>query len=261
MSTIHNAFFHDGFYKCDQCLYQTTKNYRLITHRRKTHDYVLINYSHCDYKNKTKSWMQVHMEEKHLGITHQCDVCEFRGTKTRLKTHREKEHDTKNYHCTECSYIGKIKSKYQYHRELKHPNEEYICTKCNKKLHFRSSYTRHMKHQHKTISCEQCSYSDKSIHHLDLHIKASHTAVVYKQCSKCSFKAKLGSNLRYHEKVAHEGIKFECGKCGKQTRNPTKLAEHKRVCGTKQQVALKKVHMDTSTGCESLDCCRISGSK
>ena len=175
----------------------------------------------------------------------------------RLKAHREKEHNAKDYQCTDCSYIGNTKSKYQYHRESKHPNEDYICTKCNIRLNFRSSYTRHMKHQHRneTMGCELCSYAGKSLHHLTLHMKAVHTAFEYKQCSKCSFKAKLNSSLRYHEQVTHEGIKFECEKCGKQTKNPTKLLEHKRVCGTELQIALK----ENSTGCESQECCRLFG--
>ena len=73
--TIHNTYFQNGSYKCDQCGYQTTKNDKLSNHRQKVHDNILFPCTYCDFQNKEKSYLKVHIEEKHLRITHQCDIC------------------------------------------------------------------------------------------------------------------------------------------------------------------------------------------
>ena len=242
MSTIHNMYFSDGFFRCDVCSFQATKCARLLHHKSRTHTSILVSCDYCDYKNKSKSLVKFHTEEKHYGVTYPCGICDFRTTKKKLLNHRVKEHNIKDLSCKDCSYVGKSSSGLQYHIGAKHPNEDYICTKCNMKFHSRNSLMRHKKHQHENqpIICDQCSYAGKSIPLLELHIKSRHTDLFHKQCSKCSYKATNKINLHNHEQVVHAGIKFECEKCGKQSKTPRGLVNHKRMCVNGQRLSEKK---------------------
>jgi KRAB domain-containing zinc finger protein len=201
------------------------------------------------------------MEVKHFGMKMQCELCEFSGTRQSVRAHKKRKHDTKDFPCADCAYVGKTKAKYEYHRETKHPDQEYLCDKCDVRFTSRSAHSRHMHHQHKyqPRSCDQCSYTGKSGIHLRLHIRSKHSPLSFEQCPQCSFQSKKRTTLRYHVRVTHEGIKFQCDKCGKECRSPSKLTEHRRVCGIPKQKVISNFTMETSTGCESQDCCRLFG--
>ena len=186
----------------------------------------------------------------------QCELCEFSGTRNGLRAHTERKHETTDFPCTDCTYVGKTKAKYQYHRETKHPDFEYLCDKCNVRFTSRSAHSRHMHHQHKYLprSCDQCSYTGKSGIHLRLHIRSRHTTLSLEQCTQCSFQSRKRTTLRYHVRVTHEGIKYQCEKCGKECSRPFRLKEHRRVCGNPKLKVINIFTSKTSLGCESQPC-------
>ena len=246
MSTMHNSYFSDGYYNCDQCSYQTKKCAKLMGHIKRTHTDTLILCDHCDYKNKSKSIMKFHVEETHLGVTYPCSICDFRSTKDKVRAHKEKEHRINDFPCYDCSFVGETKKKYRYHRDTKHPKEDYYCAMCNFKFYSKSSLSRHKRHQHESqpVRCEQCSYTAKSIYFLKKHVQRWHT---------------LLTNKQNHEKIPQE----ICKNCGKQIRTLKTLADHKRKCINGQYVektikvlAAKQTSGNKEvTGCKSQECC------
>ena len=264
MSTIHNTYFKNGLYHCEQCSYQTTKPGNIKIHKNRTHNSTLFPCDHCDYKNKSKSAVKNHTDDKHFGITYQCLSCDFIGkTKKKLWSHKEKEHKMKDFPCTDCSYIGKTKRKYQYHRESKHRNENYICSLCNMKFSSKDTYTRHMKHQHESqpMFCDQCSYAAKGRYLLNQHKKKRHTAGLIYQCSECSFLTNQKPSLKSHEQFTHEGIKFECEKYDKQMKTLKTLSDHRIIYKTGENANKntwyhKALEDAEDLCCESQDCCR-----
>ena len=91
-----------------------------------------------------------------------------------------------------------------------------------------------MKQQHesKPTSCDQCSYVAKTSQYLEFHIKTNHMEIIWKQCSQCSFKTKSKYTLQIHRETIHEGLTYNCEKCGKNINHPKSIRKHKLKCGS-----------------------------
>ena len=60
---------------CDQCDYQTYRNYDLKNHIQSKHKGVKYSCNTCDLRFTFKSSLNTHIHTKHEGVKHLCDQC------------------------------------------------------------------------------------------------------------------------------------------------------------------------------------------
>ena len=81
----------NGTYQCDECIYQSIKLKKVVSHKKVFHSDKLFSCPHCNFTTKFKSNMNLHTDEKHLMTEYQCDKCDFKSIKTKLWAHKIKK--------------------------------------------------------------------------------------------------------------------------------------------------------------------------
>ena len=230
---IHNIYYINGTYKCDECMYQSIKQKSVLLHKRVFHGNKLFPCPHCDFTTKFKSNLNLHTDEKHLVTEYKCEKCDFKSIKSKMWAHKIKNHEHRRYSCKYCEYVGMTYSKLEHHRQKRHLQVDYTCKVCNVKFVTRGGYRRHMRHQHesKPMSCDQCSYVGKTNIYLDIHVQSNHSET-YLNCAQCNYKTKNRNTLRAHIKSIHEGFTHNCEKCGTKMNHPKSIKRHKLTCGS-----------------------------
>ena len=108
-------------FDCNQCDFQTTKDYYLKSHIRTIHEKVKYNCVQCDSQFSQKCHLKTHIQIKHEGIRYHCKHCDYVTTnKQQLKNHTQAQHDGILYHCKHCDYKSGYKSKIREHMNQKH---------------------------------------------------------------------------------------------------------------------------------------------
>ena len=141
--------------------------------------------------------------------------------------------------CDQCDKKFTRKDSVQLHLKKKHGfRKVFSCKLCDKHFQSNQDLTAHLKtfHKKKTHVCEKCgksfpSRSGKSNHKTFVKCQPEDSISTSKENSKrlgCSFCSKTfgqKSSLLRHVKTVHNNS-FQCGTCGKEFENETKLENH-----------------------------------
>jgi len=217
----------------------------------------------CGHMAKTKEFLEVHMQVKHLGLkrfkceidgcvkefslnkylikhrrihdtstSYQCNECEFSTNLSKnLQRHIARQHldkQTLDLNCDECGYAAPNKDRLQTHKRNHHSGQLHECTQCDKKYRDRGKYLLHIKRDHQGVryKCESCDQEFTHKHTLVTHIKRMHEGLKLK-CEKCDHEATSRRALRWHILKTHEKNPFSCDICPFVGSNYPFLYSHK----------------------------------
>ena len=215
------------------CDYFSGNRFRVRLHAKKEHDIImptlktmpkkkskLTSSNHaCDQCSKSfpiLSRLRDHKLFVHDGVTFDCNLCDFKGSRPMLNRHKRAVHDAR-YACDECDFKGSSLDYLKEHKQSKHLGIRYNCEHCasafaslrNLKTHIRE------KHEEKTLLCDQCHFTTNFNHILKTHVNAVHLQKYY--CEQCQLLYPNARALENHMENKHrEGPKLPKGKSVKK---------------------------------------------
>ena len=146
-------------FKCDQCTWSTSEEYRMKEHIKEVHDKKSYECAKCGYAASRKDKLVRHIKEVHEKLRiHQCKECVYRSSrKDRLDRHIRAVHvkitnDQRGeikYQCKECPYAAARKDGLDRHISAVHEKS-------------------------KNYKCEECEYAFSRKDKLDQHLVAVH---------------------------------------------------------------------------------------
>jgi len=175
----------------------------------------------CDYKG-TKSYVKTHIGRVHDLL--QCPHCDFHSnTKSSFSDHIKTSHPSSllPFMCEHCKFSTKTEGLLTRHILIKHPDGKKLCKECRKFFPIDEFEDHVLQHQQKMEICNICGKMLKRKSHLNAHIKTVHQILEKKYfCEKCNAGFALQSVLNRHMKLVHSE-KYPCPLCGE------KFFEHK----------------------------------
>jgi hypothetical protein len=89
------------------------------------------NCIYCDFTTKYMFTLQMHINNKHLGIKYDCDSCDFQtGIKQALTTHTRALHERRLIKCKDCDFSSRYKDAIYKHAQKVHDGTRYRCDVC-----------------------------------------------------------------------------------------------------------------------------------
>ena len=89
------------------------------------------NCIHCEFTTKHMFTLQMHINNKHLGIKYDCDSCDFQtGIRQVLTTHTRALHERRHIKCKECDFSSRYKDAIYKHVKKVHEGIRYTCEIC-----------------------------------------------------------------------------------------------------------------------------------
>ena len=195
--------------------------------------------SECDKAFSHKESLKRH-KVLHGDDMFQCDQCEFQTIwNISLKSHTMTMHSDKQYKCDKdnCDYIGRLKSDLKRHMGAMHEGITYDCTQCPKTYKEKRKLKEHVQFVHQGViqKCDQCDYQSGRKLNLYRHVQIKHRGIkkpaTIVQCEHCRKPFSGISNLKFHIKTIHGGIKYQCDICGHQASTKYNLIKHKNSKG------------------------------
>ena len=89
------------------------------------------NCIHCEFTTKYMFTLQMHINNKHLGIKYDCDSCDFQtGIRQALTTHTRALHERRLIKCKVCDFSSRYKDAIYKHAQKVHEGLRYVCDVC-----------------------------------------------------------------------------------------------------------------------------------
>ncbi len=133
--------------------------------------------------------------------------------------------------CAECGKQYLNKGSLSRHMQTHTGNYKYTCHVCQKGYSRIEDYKDHiMKHEGKGYCCQYigCGKSFRSGKGMKMH-QSEHTGIFPFHCATCNQGFHLRAQLEVHENQ-HEGIGFQCLKCGKTLYSQKEFQKHREKC-------------------------------
>lgn len=130
--------------------------------------------------------------------------------------------------CHICSKSFSSLGKLKYHR-LRHQEKRFTCSFCNKKFFIHSLLRKHIRLSHEKpndLVCEFCDYKSSDSNCFKSHVVNNHTKDYKLKCNLCDKGFLYKGNLRRHNEVQHEGVRFFCTFCSKNFKTERYFEEH-----------------------------------
>lgn len=249
----------DKIFKCNQCRFTTTTNYRLKCHSAIMHvsgeETVWFKCEKCDFKTKYKYHLASHIKCRHPieKNEYKCNECSYQthvrqNLQRHVNVHKPK-HLLQWYSCPSCTFKSIHKVSLQKHITAKHIKDDqaikFTCHICQLKLKSRGNLINHLKGRHAISNvwykCNECSYKTWIKQLLEDHVVSKHTPedqIKWNYCTLCSYKSKVYTILKVHMKKKHSlqnqanTKRHNCTNCNYKTDDLLNLKTH-----------LKEVHL------------------
>ena len=187
----------------------------------------------CEIKFESFKERQNHWQVVHKGYE-KCDHCSYSYENLAdhmLSIHRSRSCDQCEFKTKRGSYALKQHIRSRHNKELKSTGFSCADDECEKMFPNKGQANSHFNKVHtKGAPCPECG---KDVKRLQLHIDTIHRSNKKYQCDKCSKAFANWSQLRNHELVDHEGIRYKCRYSDCQTkdqeyRDPSNRSAHER---------------------------------
>ena len=191
-------------WSCPECDYVSGNRFRVRTHAMDVHEIVMPTLKRgflktknelpttrhsCDLCSKVfpmASRLRDHKLFAHEGITFDCTLCDFKGSRPALSRHKRRVHDQR-YKCDQCEFNGSSLEYLKEHKQSKHLGIRYNCEHYDCKSAFASlrNLKVHIKekHEEKTLLCDQCHFTTNTNSILQTHVNAVHLQKYF--CELC----------------------------------------------------------------------------
>ena len=264
----HVLRFHENYlWRCKYCKKLFASEAEKTFHEENSHPSMKCDQCEGTFK-KGSIDLRKHMKIKHLGITHNCDVCgkSFISDPV-LRNHLKSVHSDKTDVCDICK--NKFSSKYSLdtHKKMVHEQVRATCDFCGQSVLRKCLYA-HIKSVHgKNLPCDICGKVIRKVN-MKEHINSVHYQIKRFKCDICGKGFPKQCRVDYHKNAVHLMIKIKCDLCTKEYTSADVLKNHKirdhinksetcKICwrafSNKEEIRLhlKNVHFDTK--CEFCD--------
>ena len=178
--------------------------------------------------------LRLHTEEKHLGIKHDCNICDYHTTsKQCLRMHTAAKHLGTGHGCYICGYQAYTTYMLKRHIMSHGGEKANKCNQCDSSFIRKYGLLRHMK-KHKE---EKKKYGPA----FELHRYSSKLiegeSIGKFQCNLCvKISNSRSDSFKHVESVHYPGsFQYECAKCGDKFGTKNKLVRHRwRVHSSKK---------------------------
>ncbi|KAH9488167.1 hypothetical protein Btru_064921 [Bulinus truncatus] len=222
-------------YKCENCLYETSKEIQLVEHKRRVHLTKKFTCEICfkefGYHKDLRRHIKCHTKAENC-----CDICgklykEVRKLVEHKKIHAE-DYIKPEFPCKFCSKSFSTKYVLAYHIKSNHlgMRRSYICPTCGKSFSQKNSYLQHA-NVHLGIRpyvCEVCgnkfSYEKSLKEHMFMH-KTDKSF----PCKMCNKSFRQASGLTIHMRIHKATKDYVCSMCGKGFSQRQAMVRHERI--------------------------------
>jgi len=254
----HIAVVHEGqdptpkFY-CDLCVIHKKFPKDLRRHIEKVHEGKKYQCTICQEDFTSEFRLSSHKIKTHLDLEHQkevihkCSKCEATYLhKSTLARHFLEQHQRESLQiqiCPHCAKTFNNSSQLNVHVRGVHEKVRQECKVCNKTFSTKGLLRRHTEHEHEgkkpQFQCSMCPLIVKgTMTSLKRHVEIVHENIKRYVCTICKAKFGQSHNLKAHISGVHEGAKpFECKFCEKRLSSKQLLNHHiKRIHGREKMV-------------------------
>ena len=110
-------------FTCKTCKLAHNSRQSLALHIKADHKGIRYNCTEedCHFSGKTKTTLNSHKNNIHLGIKHKCKICEYEaGQTSQIRKHMIIKHNTETFSCNICAYRCQDSKRMQKHVLLRH---------------------------------------------------------------------------------------------------------------------------------------------
>ena len=245
-------------YPCNYCEDKFSRVFALRKHMKSEHPSENHEKRHqcqqCDYRALSRCTLVKHVQSKHEGVKHKCEICGRNFTQTsHLKVHQRNKHpdlvgneggvysatvkldpdcpfgdkQSRTYPCEKCDLVFSKQHQLHYHNQTKHEHSTFLCSFCDYRAQTKSALSKHIQSIHEGVKypCDLCGKQYRQQGALKQHMQTVHEGMRF-HCDQCDYKFTKEQNLRRHVQSVHEGLKHSCNMCAYSTTNKHKLKKH-----------------------------------
>ena len=133
---------------CTICSYKSCSTRSVGKHKSSQHNTNLAC-EYCDYIAKNISYLKVHIDALHLGVTYSCNICGKKyKQKTHLGIHMKSIHDGVKYPCDHCEYKASQRGHLKLHIKIVHLQQYFKCPFCTYKTSDKGRVKNHTEKVH-----------------------------------------------------------------------------------------------------------------
>lgn len=187
---------------CNVCEFKTTEKIQLTSHIKNHEENKLIEKTKISRPRAAHKSIKLPSREPEL---YACSQCEYKNkNKYELKIHITRKHtDDYNFSCIKCNKKFKVKGDLTNHMRFSHREQPVICDVCGKSCLNSNSLYVHQKFAHykAKFECNLCKRRMVSQENLDEHKLRQHEKrenVVCEECGKSFSRNRLKNHMRTH---------------------------------------------------------------